>query len=199
MPKAYEAKPLKALKAAVDARWPNRDRTSDGWIGDEAHQARTSAHNPDPRTGVVRARDLDVDGIVPAVVVASGMLHPSVRYIIHNRRIFRSADRWRPRVYDGSNPHTGHIHTEIWATQSAELSSAEWQLIDGFKWPELRPGDTGPNVKALQALLNAHGASLVVDGNFGTNTTNAVVAFQQRRKLYADALVGPRTQAALAS
>lgn len=198
MPKAYEAKSLRNLRDTVDRRWPGRDRRSDGWIGDEAHQARKSAHNPDPKTGVVRARDTDVDGIVAPVVVASGILHPSVRYIIHNRRIYRSQDRFRPRVYDGSNPHTGHIHTEIWATPSAEVNNQPWPLIEGFAWPELRKGHAGVNVRQLQAVLNAQGANLVVDGGFGPATDQAVRAFQRARRLQVDGLVGPRTQAQLA-
>lgn len=199
MPNAYEAPSLRRLRDTVNRRWPNRDKSSDGWIGDPAHQARQSAHNPDPRTGVVRARDLDKDGIVMPVVIASGILHPSTRYIIFNRRIYRSQDRFRPRSYDGSNPHTGHGHFEIWATVSAENNPAAWQLIDGFKWPELRKGNTGHDVKQLQALLNGHGASVVVDSVFGDGTDAAVRAFQTRRGLSVDGLVGPRTQASLAS
>lgn len=199
MPSPYEARSLRNLKAAVDARWPNRDRSSDGWIGDEAHQGRVSDHNPDPRTGVVRARDLDKDGIVAPVVVASMILHPSMRYVIFNRRIYRSADRWRPRTYDGSNPHTGHIHGSIHHTTSAENSTAPWRLIPGFAFPELKQGNSGDNVKMLQALLNGHGAALVLDSGFGPATLAAVKAFQGRRGLKADGFVGPRTQAALAT
>lgn len=195
----YEARSLKNLKAAVDRRWPDRDRRSDGWIGDAAHQLRVSDHNPDPRTGVVRARDLDKDGIVPQVVVASAMLHPAVKYVIFNRRIYRAADRWRPRVYEGSNPHTGHIHVSIFHTWAAENSTAGWTLIPGFVWPELRLGASGPQVKALQVLLNAHGASLVADSGFGAATDAAVKAFQKRRGLTADGRVGPATRRALAS
>lgn len=199
MPSPYEAPSLRRLRDTVNRRWPDRDKGSDGWIGDSSHQGRTSAHNPDPRTGVVRARDLDKDGIVMPVVVASGILYPSIRYIVFNRRIYRSVDRFRPRTYDGSNPHSGHGHFEIWATVSAENNPALWQLIDGFSWPELRKGNTGHDVKQLQALLNGHGASVVVDSVFGDGTDAAVRAFQTRRGLSVDGRVGRRTQASLAS
>lgn len=198
MPAAYEAKSLRNLKATLDLRWPNRDRRTDGWIGDAAHKAQVSDHNPDPNTGVVRARDIDKDGIVPEVVVAACILHPATRYVIYNRRIYRVADHFRPRVYDGSNPHTDHIHESILHEIAAENSPAPWEPIMGFKWPELRAGVNGRNSKALQALLNAWGASLVVDGLFGRATDSAVRAFQSRRHLRVDGLVGPRTQAALA-
>lgn len=199
MPAPYEARPLRQLRDTVNRRWPDRDKTSDGWIGDAAHQARQSAHNPDPKTGIVRARDLDKDGIVMPVVLASGMLHTSIRYMIFNRRIFRSQDRFRPRIYDGDNPHAGHGHFQIWASVAAENNMAGWQLIGGFSWPELAVGASGADVKALQALLNGHGAALVVDGNFGANTDTAVRGFQTRRGLKVDGLAGPKTQAALAS
>lgn len=56
------------LRDQVNKRWPNRDKASDGWIGDSKHQAnqgwgtngKGSYHNPDPH-GIVHAIDLDED------------------------------------------------------------------------------------------------------------------------------------------
>lgn len=48
------------LRRQVDQAFPRRDRRSDGWIGDKAHQARKSDHNPDSR-GWVHALDIDAD------------------------------------------------------------------------------------------------------------------------------------------
>jgi hypothetical protein len=45
------------LRNQVDARFPKRDKRSDGWIGDKAHAERISDHNP--VEGVVYALDLD--------------------------------------------------------------------------------------------------------------------------------------------
>lgn len=42
----------------INARWPKRDKRSDGWIGDAAHSARFSYHNPD-KNGIVWALDVD--------------------------------------------------------------------------------------------------------------------------------------------
>lgn len=198
MPTPYEARSLRNLKTTLDVRWPYRDHGACGWIGDAAHQAQQSDHNPDPITGVVRARDIDKDGIVPQVVVASCILHPATKYTIFDRRIYRMADRFRPRVYDGDNPHTDHIHESIVHDTAAENSTAPWTLIMGFSWPELRRGSVGKDVRALQALLNAWGADLYVDGGFGLLTDAATRSFQRAHRLGVDGLVGPKTQAALA-
>ena len=53
-------------------------------------------------------------------------------------------------------------------------------------------------VKELQSDLNQLiGAGLRVDGIFGPNTTEAVKAFQQRRRITVDGIVGPETKEAL--
>ena len=49
------------LLKEVNKLWPKRDKTSDGIKGDVAHSKRLSDHNPDPKTGVVRAVDIDKD------------------------------------------------------------------------------------------------------------------------------------------
>lgn len=54
------------LRDQINKAWPKRDKSSDGWIGDAAHQANTgwgtngrgSYHNPDPN-GIVHAIDVD--------------------------------------------------------------------------------------------------------------------------------------------
>ena len=46
------------LREQIDDSFPDRDRTSDGWIGDTRHAARKSDHNPDEQ-GWVRAIDID--------------------------------------------------------------------------------------------------------------------------------------------
>jgi hypothetical protein len=63
--------------------------------------------------------------------------------------------------------------------------------------PVLSMGDRGPDVRALQEKLNARGAGLVVDGDFGRNTQAAVMAFQAANGLEVDGLVGRATWRAL--
>jgi hypothetical protein len=59
--------------------------------------------------------------------------------------------------------------------------------------PTLRQGSSGPSVMELQTLLNAHGAHLVVDGQFGPLTAAAVRSFQASQGIAVDGIVGPIT------
>nr|WP_255431355.1 peptidoglycan-binding domain-containing protein [Streptacidiphilus sp. PB12-B1b] len=46
-------------------------------------------------------------------------------------------------------------------------------------------------------MLNSHGASLGVDGDFGPGTLSAVESYQSGAGLAVDGIVGPNTKAAL--
>ena len=60
-------------------------------------------------------------------------------------------------------------------------------------YPTLRIGSTGSEVMLLQFLLDGYGYPLAVDGQFGTNTRSAVLAFQRDNGLAPDGIVGPNT------
>ncbi|MFF9794385.1 peptidoglycan-binding protein [Streptomyces bacillaris] len=74
---------------------------------------------------------------------------------------------------------------------------------DGLTFPSYtlqQSGSTGPQVKAIQQLLNAQGyAAGTADGVFGPATKSATQAFQRARSLTADGAVGPKTWTALLS
>lgn len=59
--------------------------------------------------------------------------------------------------------------------------------------PVLRKGAKGPAVGRLQGALVAHGYSLKVDDDFGPRTYAAVRAFQARKRISVDGVVGPQT------
>ena len=64
----------------------------------------------------------------------------------------------------------------------------------------LKKGSTGPSVKKLQqALIDLGYLADKADGNFGSNTQNAVVQFQAVNGLAADGLAGSKTQTLLFS
>lgn len=62
---------------------------------------------------------------------------------------------------------------------------------------KLVKGDTGADVRELQARLISAGYSVERDGWFGDNTEAAVRAFQRRAGLVADGIAGPKTLSTL--
>lgn len=188
-------------RAVIDGRWPTRDRASDGWIGDAAHQGRTSDHNPNVRDSV-NAIDVDMFGggtpVHRASIVAGAMVHPATEYVIFWRRIYQRSDQFRPRVYNGINPHDKHAHVSIRQSISAENDPTPWTVWAAFpQWGTLRAGTAGRAERELQAFLNAHGWALAVDGDFGAKTDAAVREFQASRAIGVDGIVGPVTRGKL--
>lgn len=57
----------------------------------------------------------------------------------------------------------------------------------------IKSGQKGATVKSAQQRLNAKGASLTADGNFGSKTYSAVVTFQKASGLTADGVIGRTT------
>lgn len=136
-PKVYLAPSLRRLFREIDARWPRRDHGSDGWIGDKAHQQRTSDHNPDDR-GIVHAIDIDKDGVLPNTIVALCARNDRpASYVIWNRQIWSRSHGWKPRRYTGSNPHTSHIHVSIQYGTKWEADTWEWGIADLAAPPDL--------------------------------------------------------------
>ncbi|GAA0471634.1 hypothetical protein Ade02nite_51120 [Paractinoplanes deccanensis] len=141
---------LVKLRSEFNTIAPNRDKSSDGSIGDAAHQATQSDHNDDEvgnvpihdadRIHEVHAIDVDVDlrepGLTMEMVVQfllkrcrSGA-EKRLRYIIYNRRIWQQSNGWAQQAYHGSNPHDHHAHFSSSYTTSLEASTASWHLED---------------------------------------------------------------------
>ena len=57
----------------------------------------------------------------------------------------------------------------------------------------LQQGFRGEDVKKLQEQLNKIDYNLMVDGEFGHHTKNAVINFQRKKKLSVDGIVGDKT------
>ncbi len=132
---------LLALLRQVNARAPGRRKESDGLVGDAAHRARTSDHNPwvrDGAMGIVTACDITHDpaGGCDAGHIAE-LLRSSrdarIKYLIWNRQIANSApidgqQPWTWRPYSGSNPHTKHVHISVKPDKGLYDSTAAWPL-----------------------------------------------------------------------
>jgi peptidoglycan hydrolase-like protein with peptidoglycan-binding domain len=75
-----------------------------------------------------------------------------------------------------------------------------WNALNSAGAPmvTLKKGSKGADVKTLQTKLNSLGFNCgIADGDFGTKTYNAVIAFQRAKGLEADGIVGPLTWNAL--
>lgn len=127
------AKSLEILLKQVNEMAPGRDKSSDGMLGDQSHQARKSDHNPDAN-GVVTALDISHD---PAHGVDSGDIAETLRqsrdkrikYIISNRRIASSlVSPWQWRPYNGPNAHTHHVHVSVVDDPALYDDTSPWQI-----------------------------------------------------------------------
>lgn len=123
---------LAALISDVNQEWPNRSKALDGTIGDEAHAARRSEHNPnrepgdDVPDGYVTAADITAEGIDTGRLIDVLIRDPRVWYVIHKGRIYSRTYGFANRAYTGSNPHTGHIHVSLVQTRKACDDQADW-------------------------------------------------------------------------
>lgn len=105
---------------------PKRSRRSDGTVGDRAHRARRSDHNPDER-GIVMAADLTHDprNGIDAHGWARWLARkrdPRVKLLISNGESWTPERGWRP--YTGPNPHRTHAHVSI--VRGREFDTGPW-------------------------------------------------------------------------
>ena len=106
------------LREQIDDSFPDRDRKSDGWIGDAAHSNRKSDHNPDPSNGIVRAIDVDKDfdsrpstgAYLADQIRECAKKDKRISYVIYAGKISSAKSLWRWRTYSGVNSHHAHIH-----------------------------------------------------------------------------------------
>ena len=129
------------LRLQVDDSYPDRDRTSDGWIGDVRHSARPSDHNPDS-AGIVRAIDIDRDlsgkakpDLMPDLAdqlrLCAKRGDKRISYVIFNGRIASSKKAWAWRPYDGINKHNHHCHISFTKKGDADGSFFNIPMIGG--------------------------------------------------------------------
>lgn len=130
------------LREQIDDTFPDRDRTSDGWIGDTRHALRKSDHVPDA-LGWVRAIDIDRDlagkkgkpDLMPDLVDQIRALAKSgdkrIAYIIFDGRIASPKKAWRWRPYDGINKHNHHAHISFTKQGDEDRSFFNIPMIGG--------------------------------------------------------------------
>lgn len=115
---------LVTLRSEVDARWPMRNKASDGWIGNPAHAATASDHNPNA-DGVVCALDLtnDPDSGADMTVISERLRigrHPDVKYVIRHwsREMFSAyaahgVEPFTWRAYSGAAARELHVSVGV--------------------------------------------------------------------------------------
>ncbi|PYT00975.1 MAG: hypothetical protein DMF63_04740 [Acidobacteria bacterium] len=208
------AKCLIQLRDEINKTFPERDKASDGSVGDLHHLPRKSDHNPNAN-GVVTAIDVDRDlndghdgrELVSALVASRD---PRIKYIIFERQISVTGivTKWNP--YHGPNAHNHHVHISVSADPALYDSAAPWALK--FKQngnapqaprtplPSLyKRGSRGDGVRELQRVLMERGyiPKGKIDGVFGPKTEIAVRQFQSAHKLNPDGMAGTVTLKAL--
>lgn len=126
---------LATLRAELNSEWPKRATAMDGTIGDAAHAARKSEHNPnrDPRDdvpdGMVTAMDIDVHGINVERVVNTLKRDARVWYVIHDRHIYSRTYGFVRRPYEGPDPHINHIHVSLVQHKSLLNDIGAWGIF----------------------------------------------------------------------
>lgn len=178
----------------INARWPNRNKENDGTIGDKAHAARKSDHNPNA-DGVVLARDIDsrLDGttvdaeeLVQHIVALGRSGDPRLKggYVINRGRKWSDKTNWEPAKYTGTNKHNEHIHVSLTSNPSGYNSKASWKLLSKPASKPTEPtkpvtsktsykiGDRGKAPYMLAAALNfAASQGMSVDAANAHNKT----------------------------
>lgn len=203
---AYLVPSLVQLRNEVNQMFPDRDKRSDGWIGDDSHATRFSSHNPTPE-GAVRGLDIDVDDHDPRkdlrlTVVQAAKGDPRVWYIISNGIIWSSTHGFRARKYTGANQHFSHVHVSVHENRNAWRDTSRWFDTPKWSWnPKVvseldlvqqqfqiaagvREGQRKRyhGVAAIQNALNVKaGADLAVDGWVGQDTLREMADYERKR------------------
>ena len=128
-----------------------------------------------------------------------------VMYVIWDNRIwgtYAMDEGWRP--YNGSNPHTDHIHFSFswdgamqrtswwtgraWTGVSTAPDGPSVPLTPPDSYPTLREGASGPDVALAQEVIG-----VTADGIFGPATKSALISWQQRYDVAATGVLDQAT------
>ena len=125
----------------VDDAFGDRERSSDGWLGDARHSSRTSDHNPDAN-GIVRAIDISrnlsgakepdlMPDLADQIRLCAKRGDKRISYVIFNGKICSRKSLWRWRAYKGINPHVKHCHVSFTKKGDTDGSFFNIPMIGG--------------------------------------------------------------------
>jgi hypothetical protein len=129
------------LRLQVDDAFGNRQRSSDGWLGDTRHSSRTSDHNPDAN-GIVRAIDISrnlsgakepdlMPDLADQIRLCAKRGDKRIAYVIFNNKICSRKSLWRWVAYKGINPHVKHCHVSFTKKGDTDGSFFNIPMIGG--------------------------------------------------------------------
>lgn len=126
------------------------------------------------------------------ITVIEGNMSDEVRYrtISVNAKYIRG---YGVPNYENSGAISATTTTAASTTTNKTVTSSKSVSV---KVRQLSKGMSGEDVKALQLLLKGKGFSIGsagADGDFGSNTYNAVKSFQTKNKLTSDGICGSKT------
>lgn len=117
-----------AVLRQATALFPKRKKASDGLLPSSAHVKANP--NSDHNTGL--AVDLTHDpaaGVDCEVIFEKLKEDERVEYLIFNKKIWsRAKSKSGNRPYGGSNPHTKHLHINIYPDKSGDTSPWFWWM-----------------------------------------------------------------------
>jgi hypothetical protein len=144
-------------------------------------------------------RDVIVNEVIPFLVDNAAALGIQRVHDYIAKRYWQVGKGWIGRPPGFVNDH---LHVEVNSETWHWDTPIEERLKNAPKpeWVTCRLGDSGDNVRQVQATLRAAGYKnstgkkpIVVDGDFGTTTDKRVRQYQKDHGLIVDGIVGPQT------
>ncbi|WP_433405288.1 peptidoglycan-binding protein [Streptomyces sp. CA-146814] len=179
-------------------------RSSDGEITQTVRDANTAWH---ARSANASSIGLEHEGWVDNPAWFTDAMYRSSAALTSHLAARYSIPKNRTHIV-GHSEVPGNDHTDPgkhwdWNYYMQLVGGSPGTPGDSLTFPSYavqQSGSSGPQVKAVQQLLNAQGyAAGSADGLFGPATKSATQAFQRARSLTADGAVGPKTWTALLS
>ena len=139
--KPWLSKAAVQFREQVDDCFPDRDRKSDGWLASLEHRMRSakSDHNPDPKSGCVRALDITarlsddkrLSAYLADQIRLYGKSQGRIGYVIHLGKIASPVLNWRWRKYSGINRHDHHLHISFKKSEDNNPAEFDIPLLKG--------------------------------------------------------------------